>query len=73
MVDYYSLTGFHCDQVCDRRLPAEMTATARATRNVKAAVRIARDVATGRENPSRVIPIALKPADRPRRKPYSTI
>ena len=72
MVDYYTLTGFHCDEVSDRRLTTEVSATARATRNVRDAVRIARDVATGR-NPRRVIPIAVKPADRAARKPYSTI
>lgn len=70
MVDYYELTGFHCDATPDRRLRHSASPTARATRD---AVRIAREVAAsrsdrGREAP-RVIPIAIKPA----RKPYSTI
>ena len=75
MVDYYALTGFHSDDVPDRTLAAQASATARATREVRTAVRIARDVTGARngDRPStdrgRVIPIAIKPAA----KPYSTI
>ena len=77
MIDYYALTGFHCDEVASRRLAAPVSATARATRHAKAAVRIARDVAAGRSprlggaaqphERGRVIPVAIKP------KPYSSI
>ena len=73
MIDYYELTGFHCDATAPRRLQADVSATARATRNVRTAVRIARDVATGRGERARVIPVALRRGEDDRRKPYSTI
>ena len=72
MVDYYELAGFHCDSVENRTLAAPVTATARAARNARAAVRIARDVVKGqrtRREGERVIPVAIRRAP----KPYTTI
>ena len=71
MIDYYELAGFHCDAVVDRRLSAPACATTRATRDAKAAVRIAREMAqrgTATQR-ARVIPVAIKPS----RKPVRTI
>ena len=73
MVDYYELAGLHCDAVAPKRLKDEVSATARATRNVRAAVRIARDVAAGRSETARVIPVALRRRKPDDAKPYSTI
>lgn len=81
MIDYYVLTGFHCDTVPDRRLSAPACATTRATRDAKASVRMARDLAqrggaakhAACAKPARVIPVAIKPSRKPSPKPVRTV